>query len=180
MRTAESQDAHAGRLHCLSISGSASVYHPNRGSVLVRMPLSGESVREPLDLTRSYLLVPVAQSDCGGFRSIGLLRLVGLMLCGWPSRAEALLMDANAYNDLGIVRLNKGDLEGAIEQYRVLLSKRANYASAHYALGEALAQKGSRDEAIQGFRKYLALEQDTPVTHQRLEQARARLKELEG
>ena len=72
----------------------------------------------------------------------------------------------------------KGDLDGAIEQYRVLVNLRQDYALGFYALGEALAQKGLRKEAAAALRDYLAKENDTPDTHQRVERARAHLKEL--
>jgi predicted Zn-dependent protease len=43
-----------------------------------------------------------------------------------------------------------------------------------------LAQKGQRKEAAAALRDYLAKEKDTPDTHQRIERARARLKEIES
>jgi predicted Zn-dependent protease len=62
----------------------------------------------------------------------------------------------------------------------MLVAKRQDYTVGYYALGEALAQKGQRQEAVKVFREYLNREQDAPDTHQRIEQARTRLKELEG
>ena len=88
-----------------------------------------------------------------------------------PERARA------RYN-LGVALQAKGDLDGAIEQYRVLVNLRQDYALGFYALGEALAQKGLRKEAAAALRDYLAKEKDTPDTHQRVERARAHLKEL--
>ena len=88
-----------------------------------------------------------------------------------PERARA------RYN-LGVALQAKGDLDGAIEQYRLLVNLRQDYAPGFYALGEALAQKGLHKEAAAALRDYLAKENDTPDTHQRVEQARARLKDL--
>jgi predicted Zn-dependent protease len=60
------------------------------------------------------------------------------------------------------------------------VNMREDFATGYYALGQALAQKGQRDEAVKALRTYLAREQDTPGTHQRIERARTRLKELES
>jgi len=73
----------------------------------------------------------------------------------------------------------KGDLDAAIEQYRILVNLRQDYALGFYALGEVLAQKGLNKEAAAAFRDYLAKEKDAPDTHVRIDRAHARLKELD-
>jgi len=72
-------------------------------------------------------------------------------------------MDANAYNDLGIVRLNKGDLDGAITAYRGVLGFQPAHADAQLNLGAALQAKGDLDGAIEQYRLLLAKERITPA-----------------
>jgi Flp pilus assembly protein TadD len=49
--------------------------------------------------------------------------------------------------------LGVGDLDGAISQFRAAISAMPTFASAHYQLGWALAQKGEKEKLQKNFRK---------------------------
>ncbi len=51
-----------------------------------------------------------------------------------------------------------GDLEGAISQFRAAIRSMPSYALAHYELGLALNQKGSKEEASAEYRKATELD----------------------
>jgi tetratricopeptide (TPR) repeat protein len=56
--------------------------------------------------------------------------------------------DAAAHYNLGVALSNKGDLDGAIAEWREALRLNPNYGDAHYNLGVALWHKGDWDGAI--------------------------------
>ena len=64
-------------------------------------------------------------------------------------------MDATAYNDMGIVQQSKGDLDGAIQNYREALKLNPDFPEAMYNLGVALQAKGDLDGAIAQYRAVL-------------------------
>ena len=97
-----------------------------------------------------------------------------LMVCGhiqtsyWKDSEtlwrRALDCDAGnsvARNGLGSALLAKGDVEGAIEQYRKALELKPDYAEARLNLGLAFFQKGDLEEAIAQFREVLASKPDS-------------------
>ncbi|HLW34537.1 MAG TPA: tetratricopeptide repeat protein [Chthoniobacterales bacterium] len=53
-----------------------------------------------------------------------------------------------AYNNLGVVELEKGEIDDAIEKYRRSLQLHPDYPEALYNLGSAVLQKGDVDQAI--------------------------------
>ena len=74
---------------------------------------------------------PLARSTTRHWlRSAGLLVLLSLFLWSIPTDSEALLMDAAAYNDMGIVQQSKGDLDGAIQNYREALKLKPDFPEA--------------------------------------------------
>jgi protein O-mannosyl-transferase len=52
------------------------------------------------------------------------------------------------YNNLGVVRFEKGDVDDAIQKYERSLQLQPDYTEALYNLGSALLQKGEVDRAI--------------------------------
>jgi tetratricopeptide (TPR) repeat protein len=87
--------------------------------------------------------------------------------------------DINARFNLGLALMEKGNPEAAIEEFRTALHLRPNDAKIRFNLGNALAGIGRRMEAAQELRQYLRLELDTPANRRWLEQAEAKLRELE-
>src|SRR3954464_4617401 len=53
-----------------------------------------------------------------------------------------------------------GDSAGAAEVIAQALELAPNWAEGHFALAEALAEAGRRDEATEAYREYLALDAD--------------------
>ena len=70
-----------------------------------------------------------------------------------------------AYNNLGVVQFQKGDLDDAIEKYEQSLRLNPDYPEAHYNLGSALLQEGQIEEAIEHSRKALQLQPSDPDAH---------------
>jgi TonB family protein len=73
--------------------------------------------------------------------------------------------DAAAHNRLGNSRSQKGDLDGAIAEYRESLRQNPQNAETHYALGGVLERKGEHDLAVAEYRETLRLEPDFAKSH---------------
>jgi tetratricopeptide (TPR) repeat protein len=70
-----------------------------------------------------------------------------------------------AYNNLGVVQFEKGNVEDAIEKYQQSLRLHPDYPEAHYNLGSALLQKGDADEAIRQCEEALKIQPNEPDAH---------------
>ena len=70
-----------------------------------------------------------------------------------------------AYNNLGVVQLEKGDADAAIEKYRRSLELHPAYPEALYNLGSALLQKGDIDQAIMLCEEALKLQPNDVDAH---------------
>jgi tetratricopeptide (TPR) repeat protein len=73
--------------------------------------------------------------------------------------AQAKPNDAKAHLDRGIALYQKGDLDGAIAEYREAIRLKPVLADAHYNFGLALEAKGEKQAALEEYRK--ASELDT-------------------
>ncbi len=104
--------------------------------------------------------------------------LAGLSLLSW--RQSAMYRDMEtlwrttiarnpgcwmAYNNLGVVQFEKGNIDDAIDKYGQALRLHADYPEAHYNLGSALLQQGKIDDAIQQCEKALELQPTDPDAH---------------
>ena len=69
------------------------------------------------------------------------------------------------HQQLGTELLRKGDLEGAIVEYRMDLSLNPNDVCAHSTLGWALGKNGDLKEAIAEYRAALRLKPDSAENH---------------
>jgi len=85
--------------------------------------------------------------------------------CQALERATALRVDqAETQNELGLARMDDGDLKGATAAIRRALSLQPDYMEAHNNLALALHRQGEYDEAGASLRKALGLEpQSTKV-----------------
>ncbi|HWY41314.1 MAG TPA: tetratricopeptide repeat protein [Chthoniobacterales bacterium] len=63
-----------------------------------------------------------------------------------------------AYNNLGVVEFDKGNIDDAISKYERSLELHPDYPEALYNLGSALLQKGRTEEAIELCEKALELQ----------------------
>ena len=65
-----------------------------------------------------------------------------------------------ALNNLGIIFLDKGQLDDAISKLQAAIDLRPENAPAHDNLAKALLKKGQVAEAMVHYRKFLELEPD--------------------
>jgi protein O-mannosyl-transferase len=70
-----------------------------------------------------------------------------------------------AYNNLGVVQFEKGNIDDAIHKYEQSLRLHPKYPEAHYNLGSALLQKGYADDAIQQCEEALKIQPNEPDAH---------------
>ena len=68
--------------------------------------------------------------------------------------------------DLGSALKAKGDLEGAIAEYRTALHLQPDNAAAHYDLGRVLWMKGDREAAFEEFHTAYRLAPNEPTIRQ--------------
>jgi protein O-mannosyl-transferase len=70
-----------------------------------------------------------------------------------------------AYNNLGVVEFEKGDVEDAVSKYERSLRLHPDYPEARYNLGSAFLQQGKIDEAITECEKAVELQPTDPDAH---------------
>lgn len=119
--------------------------------------------------------------------------LAGLSLLSW--RQSAMYRDTEtlwrttiaknpgcwmAYNNLGVVQFEKGNIDDAIDNYEQALRLHADYPEARYNLGSALLQQGKVDDAIQQCEKALELQPTDPDAHVVLGNAFLAKQDLDG
>jgi Flp pilus assembly protein TadD len=81
------------------------------------------------------------------------------------ARNPASLM---AHNNLGILLLQNGETDKAIEQYRQAVATDPDFAEAHNNLGNALLQNGQPDEAVTQCQQAVAIEPTYAQAHSNL------------
>ena len=75
---------------------------------------------------------------------------------------------ASAYYELANTLARRGDLEGAIRQYREALRAHPDFVDARYGLGNALAMRGDLDAAAQEYRQVLEVQPNFVQAHNNL------------
>jgi Flp pilus assembly protein TadD len=70
-----------------------------------------------------------------------------------------------AHNNLGVVLLDKGDVEGAIREYQEALRMKPMFYLAHFNLGLAYTKKGEASRAIEYYVKGLQINPDYTKVH---------------
>ena len=63
--------------------------------------------------------------------------------------------NAEAYNNIGNVLKDQGDLEAAIDSYKQVLNIKPDYAEAYNNMGVALNNNGDPEAAIESYKKAL-------------------------
>ena len=85
-----------------------------------------------------------------------------------------------AHHGLGLALHRKGDIEGAIAEYRIAIRLRTDDAAAHTNLGSALKAKGDIEGAIAEYRTAVRLRPDLGGAHANLAAALGDKGDLEG
>ena len=78
---------------------------------------------------------------------------------------SSALADASSLNATGVVRMNSGELDEALEKFRAALTLDPTYAAAAYNQGLVLARQGKTPEAIQSFRTAIRLRPGFVLAH---------------
>jgi tetratricopeptide (TPR) repeat protein len=100
--------------------------------------------------------------------------------CQGPHGGDATRSrEAITYYDRGVALHKRGELDGAIAEYRAALRLNPNDVDAHYNLQIALQKLGSKAEAREEFTEVQQLLPDTPPDQKKIELVRQRLRELE-
>ncbi len=86
--------------------------------------------------------------------------LLALMLCVMVVQPSASTQKMSAMDHIrrGVDLHDKGDLDGAIAEYRAAIQLKPGFSKAHFNLGVALYGKGELDAAIVEFRAAIHLE----------------------
>src|SRR5262249_49066993 len=87
--------------------------------------------------------------------------------------------DATTHFNRAVELHKKGNLYGAITEYRTALRLNPNEVEAHYNLGNALKALGRQADAREEFKKALGLLRDTPANQYKIKQVKQRIRELE-
>ena len=86
----------------------------------------------------------------------------------WTRALDCTSGNSVAHNNLGLALAKKGDVEGAIAQFRQALEIHPDDAEIHYNLGVALFVKGDLDGAIAQYQKALDNAPDNAEFHNNL------------
>ena len=74
----------------------------------------------------------------------------------WSDVANQAPENAGAWNNLGVILMERGDLKGAVRDFGKALDRAPQYATAHFNLGRALNEEGRPEEAAAHFEAALA------------------------
>jgi protein O-GlcNAc transferase len=72
---------------------------------------------------------------------------------------------AEAYNNMGVVLMDKGEPMAAIDSYKKALQFKPNYAEAYYNMGAALQDKGDPVAAIDSYKKAIKFKPSYAVAY---------------
>jgi tetratricopeptide (TPR) repeat protein len=79
---------------------------------------------------------------------------------------------AEAHNDLGVALADKGQIDGAINEFLAGLRAKPNQAASHYNVAVLLASKGNNSAAIEHLEAALTLSPDYVDARRELDRLR--------
>jgi tetratricopeptide (TPR) repeat protein len=139
--------------------------HADRYTYLPQIGLYVAVTWAVTDLTRSWRFQRIALGAAGVLIVAALSWSAWLQTSYWRDSetlfTHALAVTSNndvALNNLGILFLDKGQLDDAISKFQAAIDLRPENAPAHDNLAKALLKKGQVSEAMVHYRKFLELE----------------------
>ena len=93
---------------------------------------------------------------------------------------EANIQNAGTYNDRGIAKRKKGDLDGAIADFTKAIELKPNYAEAYANRGNAKQAKGDLDGAIADSTNAIELKPDDAEAYTNRGNAKRAKGDLDG
>ncbi len=133
----------------------------NRGSKLLQLGLSNKSIEPAVKYELHYHL-GIAYSRLSKLSKAKAEYEAALQEKIFPS------LQLGAYNNLGNLLLETGDVSGAIAVYEMVLKIDPSLAAAYFNLAIALRQKGRIPEAIANYKQAIALKPDYAEAYQNL------------
>jgi len=91
----------------------------------------------------------------------------------YQQRIKKNIQDVEAYDQLGLIFYQEGQIEDAISAYQMALLTDENYTDAYYHLGCVFDEQGRIEEALELYRKCLHLDPEHPQANLALNQALA-------
>jgi len=86
--------------------------------------------------------------------------------------------DTTKHYNLGVELYKKGDLDGAIAEYRIAIRLNPNLPNAHYHLGIALMDQGNVSAAAKELEEFIRLAPNMPFYRSKIDEAKRRLNKL--
>jgi tetratricopeptide (TPR) repeat protein len=98
----------------------------------------------------------------------------------WSDTVGKLPKNARARNNLGLAKVDEGDLAGAEGQFRAVLAEAPDFGSAYVNLGNVLAKRGALAEAVEDYRVALRFLPRDSDLHEALGDALLRREQIPG
>lgn len=114
-------------------------------------------------LLESYPLSTVLMNLAG--ISYGRIGLYSKAIAEFTKITEINVQNHEAYNNLGVMYKNNGDLATAIKCYKVAIKLDSKYVNAHYNLGVALMAQGNALESIEAYNNAIAINKSHIKSH---------------
>jgi tetratricopeptide (TPR) repeat protein len=122
---------------------------------------------------RLFAVAVIAAAASLAFLAARRTRVYASAFTFWSDVARKVPGNAGAWNNLGIILAERGDQQGAKEDYLRALAIAPSYAYAHYNLGNCLKATGHPAEAVDQYEKALQFQPADPSIHYNLANALA-------
>ncbi len=109
-----------------------------------------------------FLLLCPVLAGCSSYRVVVQGVEIDRMIASRPADPEEAERLAAFHNDLGVLLEGEGDLEGALEQYRIAREKDPGLVSAYVNAGNVRFKLGEPDRAERLYREALEIDPDNP------------------
>ena len=111
------------------------------------------------------LVLQVAQEIPVTIGNLLCLAMAVVFVCWTSTPARQTLKTAEEYNNRGLDRQNRGDLDGAIADYTRALQLESNDASIYFGRGAARQKKNDLEGALADYNKAIELDPSHALAH---------------